>query len=463
MLYSLLRVARIAACFCFFALLSNQSRAANVSVTVNNNFFNPPNITVNVGDTVTWVWIGSGHDTVATDGTWNSGLKNAPATFPFTFTAAHAGKRFDYFCTPHRSLGMVGSVTVRAAANQPPTVSLTAPGNGATFLTTDQITFSANASDPDGTISKVEFLSDGSLIGAADTTSPYSVTASLPAGQHTITAKATDNTGAATTSGSVTITVNAPNQPPTVSLTAPANGQTFLTTDSITFSADANDDAGVNRVEFLSDGTVIGTDTSAPYSISVSLPAGQHTITARAFDGPGLSTTTSGITITVNAPQNNPPTITLSSPQSAQVSKAPATISLSATATDDSGVTQVEFFQDGVSFGSDTSAPYETTVQNLAAGVYNFTAVAHDNGGLATASTPVQIRIAAEPHIDSITVNGSVVTVTATATTGINHDLEATSDFLGWTVVNSATAANGSVTLHDTVVAANRFYRVVAR
>src|SRR3954462_2720782 len=110
-----------------FILFSVQAHAATVSVSVGNNFFNPKDITVNVGDTVTWVWIGSGHDTVATDGTWNSGLKNAGATFPFTFTAAHAGRRFDYFCPPHRAIGMVGSVTVRAAVNQPPTVSLTAP------------------------------------------------------------------------------------------------------------------------------------------------------------------------------------------------------------------------------------------------------------------------------------------------------------------------------------------------
>ena len=458
MLYSLLKIARVAACICFFGLLSNQSRAATFTVQVGNDFFSPKDITVNVGDKVTWVWIGSGHDTVATDGSWSSGLKNVGASFSFTFTVA---KRYDYFCTPHRAIGMVGSITVQAAANQPPTVSLTSPPDGGTFSTTDTITFSANASDDVG-VNRVEFYSDGILI-ASDSTSPYSVTASLAAGQHTITAKAFDGPGLSTTSTARTITVTAPNQPPTVSLTAPGNGQTFSTTDSITFSADASDDAGVNRVEFLSDGGIIGTDTTAPYSVSVSLPAGQHTITARAVDGPGLSTTTSGITITVNAPQNNPPTITLSSPQSGQVAKAPATISLSAAAADDGGITQVEFFQDGVSLGSDTTSPYEMTVQNLAAGVYNFTAVAHDNGGLATASTPVQIRVAAEPHIDSITVNGAIVTVTATATTGINHDLEATSDFLGWTVVNSATAANGSVTLHDTVVAQYRFYRVVAR
>src|SRR6185369_9779395 len=117
-------------------------------------FFNQKNITVNVGDTVTWVWIGSGHDTVANDGTWNSGLKNVGASFSFTFTAAHAGKRFDYFCTPHRAIGMVGSITVQGAANQPPTVLLTSPANGATFSTTDTITFSANAID-DGGVNRV--------------------------------------------------------------------------------------------------------------------------------------------------------------------------------------------------------------------------------------------------------------------------------------------------------------------
>src|SRR3954463_9815354 len=179
MIRSLSGTVRLIAFVCLLAVFSNQSRAANVSVQVGNNFFNQKDITVNVGDTVTWVWIGSGHDTVATDGTWNSGLKNAGATFPFTFTAAHAGKRFDYFCTPHRSIGMVGSVTVRAAANQPPSISLTAPGNGATFSTTDAITFSATATDSDGTISKVEFFADGSSTPlGTDTTgpSPYSIT-----------------------------------------------------------------------------------------------------------------------------------------------------------------------------------------------------------------------------------------------------------------------------------------------
>ena len=83
--------------------------------------------------------------------------------------------------------------------------------------------------------------------------------------------------------------------------------------------------------------------------------------------------------------------------------------------------------------------------------------------GLATASSPVQIRVAAAPQITSITQNGSTFTITANATTGISHDLEATSDFVNWTVVNTATAVNGTVTLSDTSSDPKRFYRVVAR
>lgn len=455
---------RFVALFCLLAIFSHESRAATVSVQVGNDFFNPKDITVNVGDTVTWVWIGSGHDTVST-GTWSSGLRNAGATFSFNFTAAHAGKRFDYFCTPHRAIGMVGSVTVRAAANQPPTVSLTGPADGATFSTTDTITFSATATDDAG-VSRVEFYSDGTMIGAPDTTAPYSVTASLPAGQHTITAKAFDGPGLSATSTARTITVNAPqNQAPTVSLTGPANGATFSTTDTITFTANASDDAGVNRVEFYFDGNLIdAADTSAPYSVTASLPAGQHTITARAFDGPGLSTTSGSVTITVNAP-NQAPTVTLTAPSNNATFSTTDTITFSANATDDAGVNRVEFYSDGNMIGTDSSAPYSVTA-TLPAGAHTITAKAFDGSDVSTTSAPVQIQIsatAAAPHIDSITVNGAVVTVTATATSGVLHELEATVDFRGWSVVDSATAANGTVTLHDVVNTTYKFYRVVAR
>lgn len=72
---------------------------------------------------------------------------------------------------------------------------------------------------------------------------------------------------------------------PIVSLTAPANGVNV--SGAITVSATASDDIGVDRVEFLLDGTLLSSDAIAPYSISwnsATASTGNHTLQARAFD-----------------------------------------------------------------------------------------------------------------------------------------------------------------------------------
>jgi plastocyanin len=452
---------RAIAALCFFAVFSHPSWAAQtVVIQMFNNFFSPANVTINVGDTVTWRASTSGHDTKSVDNLWAS-PNPMPVNTTFSHTFNTAGS-FGYFCTPHRAVGMVGTITVQGAANQPPTVSLTAPADGGTFSTTDSITFSANANDDAG-VNRVEFYSDGNLIGT-DTSSPYSVTATLPAGQHSITAKAFDGPGLSATSGPRTITVNAPqNQAPSVNLTGPQNGATFLTTDTITFSADANDDAGVNRVEFYSDGNLIGTDTSAPYSVTASLSAGQHSITAKAFDGPGLSATSGAITITVNTP-NQPPTVTLTAPANNATFSTTDTITFTADATDDAGVNRVEFYSDGNLIGTDTSAPYSVTA-SLPAGTHSITAKAFDGPDLSTISTAIQIQVsstASAPSINAVTRNGSNTTIIASATDGVAYDLQATTNFVDWAVVDTKTAAAGSVTLSDTTTESMRFYRVAA-
>jgi hypothetical protein len=50
-----------------------------------------------------------------------------------------------------------GSGATAAAPNKLPTVTLTAPSNGATFAAPATINLSASASDSDGSIAKVEF------------------------------------------------------------------------------------------------------------------------------------------------------------------------------------------------------------------------------------------------------------------------------------------------------------------
>ena len=96
----------------------------------------------------------------------------------------------------------------------PPTVSVTAPTNGATVSGTIQVT--ANASDNDAVVG-VQFKLDGADLGPEDTSAPYSFTWStttVPNGSHTITAVARDPSANAATSASVPITVTNNSPPP---------------------------------------------------------------------------------------------------------------------------------------------------------------------------------------------------------------------------------------------------------
>ena len=98
------------------------------------------------------------------------------------------------------------------------------------------------------------------------------------------------------------------------------------TTDTITAQVEPSDDAGsVSKVDLLVDDVVKETKTVAPYTFTLSLPAGQHTLVAKATDAGDLTGTSEPITITVSAP-NLPPTISLDSPQNNAVFTAPANL-----------------------------------------------------------------------------------------------------------------------------------------
>ena len=107
-------------------------------------------------------------------------------------------------------VGLALTGAARAAPNQAPTVSLTAPANGASYVAPASITLTANAADSDGTVAKVEFFQGATLLGT-DTAAPYSFSwTNVSAGSYSLTAKATDNAGKATISAAVNITVTAP-------------------------------------------------------------------------------------------------------------------------------------------------------------------------------------------------------------------------------------------------------------
>ena len=95
----------------------DETGSDSVSVTVGgepNDFlsFVPAAVHVDNGATVEWEWTGDGgaHNVVHQDGDFESEL-TAEAGFTFTHTFEEDGI-YNYYCQPHRALGMKGSVVV---------------------------------------------------------------------------------------------------------------------------------------------------------------------------------------------------------------------------------------------------------------------------------------------------------------------------------------------------------------
>jgi plastocyanin len=103
------------------------AQGQEVTVRMEDNFFDRANITVEPGTTVTWVQSGdNAHTTTSYDGLWDSGMIEGGTDGTFSFTFDEPGT-YDYFCIPHEDLGMVGTVTVSGGtAFASPTASATA-------------------------------------------------------------------------------------------------------------------------------------------------------------------------------------------------------------------------------------------------------------------------------------------------------------------------------------------------
>jgi hypothetical protein len=187
---------------------------------------------------------------------------------------------------------------------------------------------------------------------------------------------------------------------PTVNITSPTGGTVAGTID---IHATASDDRGVTGVRFAftddgGDTTQLGDDTGSPYEATwntTNVPNGQYTITATARDASG-KTGASTRTVTVGNTDITAPTVSLTAPASgATVTKV---ITVSANATDASGISQVQFKADDTDIGGPqtaTTGPY--SVQwgsiNVENGTHTLTAIASDKfGNTATASVDVNVQ-----------------------------------------------------------------------
>jgi chitodextrinase len=215
---------------------------------------------------------------------------------------------------------------------------------------------------------------------------------------------------------------------PTVSLTAPVNNSTVARDSTVSLTATATDSgSSVSKVDYYIDNSLVGTDTSTPYSFSwntTGVALGAHTLQVKATDAVGNVSSSAVVNVTV-ADQSGP-TVSITAPASgATVSGSAATVS--ANASDNIGVAGVQFKLDGANLGAeDTTAPYSVnwdTTTATSAG-HTLTAVARDAAGNNTTSGTI-----------SVTVDNAAPTVSITAPT-------AGSSVSGTVAVNASAADN---------------------
>lgn len=287
---------------------------------------------------------------------------------------------------------------------QVPLVNIDSPTSGQTLTST----FAANVSASDNAgISLVEFFVDdvkrGELASAPFSFSIDSTT--LSNGSHKLNAKATDLNGNTSQSADVMVTIQnvIDTAIPTATLTAPTSGATVQ--GNVTLSATATDDVGVVGVQFFVDNSPVGAeDLTSPYSISwisTTVANGSHTIKARARDAAGKTGDSTNITVTVNNPDVVSPSVSVTSPAGGATIS--GTVTVSASASDNVGVTKVRFYLDGVFLVEDTTAPYSVSWDTTAGstpstpsypnGNYAITAEAFDAANNSTLSTAVNVTV----------------------------------------------------------------------
>ena len=147
---------------------------------------------------------------------------------------------------------------------------------------------------------------------------------------------------------------------------------------------------------FRSDGaSLLGTDTTAPFDFQWSnVPIGSHTLTARATDDGGAMTISTAVQITVNPPPNVPPAVSLTAPANGSAFTWPASIQLSANASDSQGtISKVEFYDGATLLATLLNAPYDYAWNSALVGPHTLLAKVTDNAGAVTTSTTVSITV----------------------------------------------------------------------
>jgi len=332
--------------------------------------------------------------------------------------------------------------------NQAPVVTLTAPSDGASFSVPVDMMLTATASDPDGSVVRVEFYNGDVLLGIA-TNAPFTFTwLNAPVGVHTLVAKARDNGLAVTPSAAATVTILPPPIGNGIGLrgdyfdNADFTGTRVRRIDSVVdfdwgsgqpdaaIGADTFSVRWVGQVQPRFSETftfyVVGDDgvrlwvnsqllvdrwiDQGPTEYSGFLPMQAGNLYDIRFEyyenGGGAAARLLWSSPTVNkevipsaqlyppVSSNLPPVVSLTSPATGALFVATSTVTLSADATDpDGAIFKVEFFNGTMKLGEDTGSPFTFAWANVSAGSHTLRAIATDDSGIVRTSAPVSITV----------------------------------------------------------------------
>ncbi len=208
---------------------------------------------------------------------------------------------------------------------------------------------------------------------------------------------------------------------PTVSITSPTSGSAVEGMVAIVASAMDSGGGAITRVEFQVDGATVATassGTGGSYTGQWNADAaklGTHVLRAVAYDTSGNCDPSNAVSVTVV--DQIPPTVSIDMPAPNAV--VGGKVHVEAIATDNRGVTAVEFRADGNMIGTAVSPPWSVDwLTTTASAQVTLTAVARDASKNSTTSSPVSITLdntpplswIVSPNADS-TVSGSAVQV----------------------------------------------------
>ena len=168
--------------------------------------------------------------------------------------------------------------------------------------------------------------------------------------------------------------------------TQPAS-HTVVAGASVTFSVVATGTTPL-RCQWRKNGTAISGATGASLTLSgvTAAAAGSYTVVVSNAVG---SVTSAAATLTVGAVAVK---VTLTSSANGTL-REPATVTLTATVSPAGSATRVQFLDGTSVLGTDSTAPYTFTAQNLGSGVHVFTAQARTAAGATVVSAPLSITV----------------------------------------------------------------------